>query len=146
MKIRVRIKRKNLEEPLLPLPAYKRKGDSGMDLRSAAPTFTLAPGKRTRVPCGFAFQIPEGYEGQLRPRSGCADDGLIVVQATIDRNYRGEVGIQLKNHGEKPVTIERGDRIAQVIFAPVAEAELEEVTELEPSERGEDGYGSTGRK
>ena len=134
----------------LEMPAYATAGAAGCDLRAAieAPLLIL-PGGRALVPTGLAVAIPEGYEGQVRIRSGLAhDNGLLVVNApgTIDSDYRGEIRIIVANLGSEAVTLERGERIAQLVFAPVARARFEKVSELPASQRGEGGFGSTGRK
>ena len=134
----------------LETPAYATAGSAGCDLRAAieAPLLIL-PGGRALVPTGLAVAIPEGYEGQVRIRSGLAhDSGLLVVNApgTIDSDYRGEIRIIVANLGSEPVTLERGERIAQLVFAPVVRARFEKVSELPASQRGEGGFGSTGRK
>lgn len=135
----------------LPLPRRASPGAAGFDLAAAvAAPVVLAPGKRLVVPTGFAFEIPPGWEGQVRPRSGLARRyGVTVVNSpgTVDSDYRGEIVILLINHGEEPCPIERGERIAQIVFAPVAQAvQFQEVAELSTSERGEKGFGSTGRR
>jgi dUTP pyrophosphatase len=131
-------------------PAYATAGSVGCDLRAAieAPLLIL-PGGRALVPTGVAVAIPEGYEGQVRMRSGLAyDKGLALLNApgTIDADYRGEIRLILGNLGSEPVTLERGQRIAQLIFAPVSRARLERVAELPASRRGVGGFGSTGRE
>jgi dUTP pyrophosphatase len=132
----------------LDLPAYMTPQAAGIDLAAAlAEPLTLAPGQIALVPTGLALAIPEGHEGQVRPRSGLAVKyGLTVVNApgTIDADYRGEVKVALINLGSQPVTLNRGDRVAQLIIAPVTRALLVEVTELPPSRRGEGGFGHTG--
>jgi dUTP pyrophosphatase len=133
----------------LEMPAYATAGSAGCDLRAAieAPLLIL-PGGRARVPTGLALAIPEGYEGQVRIRSGLAHDkGLLVVNApgTIDSDYRGEIRVIVANLGSEPVTLERGQRIAQLVFAPVSRARFEKVAELPSSQRGEGGFGSTGK-
>ena len=133
----------------LDLPHYATAGSAGCDLRAAieAPLMIL-PGGRARVPTGIAVAIPAGYEGQVRMRSGLAHDkGLATLNApgTIDSDYRGEIQVIIANLGSEPVTLERGERIAQLIFAPVARARFERVEELPASSRGEGGFGSTGR-
>ena len=133
-------------EPL-PLPAYATEGAAGLDLRADAPA-TLAPGERALVPTGISIAIPAGFEGQVRPRSGLAlREGVTCLNSpgTIDSDYRGEVGVILANLGQKPVTITRGDRIAQLVIAAVARAEMAEVTELPGTSRGPGGFGHTGR-
>jgi len=134
----------------LEMPSYATAGAAGCDLRAAieAPLLIL-PGGRARVPTGVAVAIPEGYEGQVRMRSGLAhDSGLALLNApgTIDADYRGEIRLILGNLGTEPVTLERGQRIAQLVFSPVARARLERVAELPASSRGDGGFGSTGRK
>ena len=134
----------------LPLPAYETAGAAGMDLRAAvaddAP-LTLAPGDRALVPTGLAMAIPGGFEGQVRPRSGlAAKHGVTCLNTpgTIDSDYRGEVKVILINLGQEPFTIARGDRIAQLVLAPVVLARWEEVAELDDTARGAGGFGSTG--
>jgi dUTP pyrophosphatase len=121
---------------------------AGLDLPAAiAEPLSVEPGAIALIPTGLKLAIPEGYEGQVRPRSGLAvKHGLTVVNApgTIDADYRGEVKVALINLGPKPVTISRGDRLAQLVIAPVARAELVEVDELPESPRGEGGFGHTG--
>jgi dUTP pyrophosphatase len=132
-------------EPL-PLPSYATSGAAGMDLRADV-AVTLQPGERALVPAGFSIAIPPGFEGQVRPRSGLAlRDGVTCLNSpgTIDSDYRGEVGVILANLGQKPVSVARGDRIAQLIIAPVARAELMESVSLPPTGRGEGGFGHTG--
>lgn len=132
----------------LPAPAYMTDQAAGLDLPAAiAAPLTVAPGAIALVPTGLKLAIPEGYEGQVRPRSGLAvKHGLTVVNApgTIDADYRGEVKVALINLGHQPVTIARGDRLAQLVIAPVARAELAEVDALPESPRGEGGFGHTG--
>jgi dUTP pyrophosphatase len=134
----------------LPLPAYETASAAGMDLRAAVPEtapIVLRPGDREAVPTGLAFALPDGFEGQVRPRSGlAARHGISMVNTpgTIDADYRGEVKVILINHGEEDVTIRRGDRIAQLVIAPVVRAEWLEVETLDETARGEGGFGSTG--
>jgi len=133
----------------LDLPHYATSGSAGCDLRAAieAPLMILSGG-RARVPTGIAVAIPPGYEGQVRMRSGLAHDkGLATLNApgTIDSDYRGEIQVIIANLGSEPVTLERGERIAQLVFAPVVQARFEKVEELPPSSRGAGGFGSTGR-
>lgn len=132
----------------LPLPAYETAQSAGMDLAAAinAP-MTLAPGKRAMVPTGLAIALPAGYEAQVRPRSGlAAKNGVTVLNTpgTIDADYRGEVKVILVNLGEDSFEIERGMRIAQMVIAPVTQASFTEVDSLSETERGSDGFGSTG--
>jgi dUTP pyrophosphatase len=133
----------------LPLPAYATPGSAGVDLVAAvAAPLTLAPGARAAVPTGIAIALPEGWEAQVRPRSGLAlEHGLTVLNApgTVDADYRGEVKVILANLGAASVTIERGRRIAQLVVAPVARVAWAEVAALPPSARGAGGFGSTGR-
>jgi dUTP pyrophosphatase len=132
----------------LPLPAYMSEHAAGADLCAAiGDQLTLLPGARALVPTGFSIALPPGYEAQVRPRSGLAiQSGVTCLNSpgTIDADYRGEVRVVLANLGTKPVLINRGDRIAQMIVAPVSRAEFEVVEELPPSPRGEGGFGSTG--
>lgn len=133
--------------PPFPLPRYETEHAAGLDLR-ADEAFTLAPGERRLVPTGFAVAIPDGFEGQVRARSGLAvRHGIALVNApgTIDADYRGEVKVLLVNLGAEPVPFARGDRIAQLVIAPVARAEVELVETLPDSSRGNGGFGSTGR-
>ena len=138
----------------LELPAYATVHAAGMDLRAAiseGETWTLQPGQRRIVPTGLTMAIPEGCEGQVRPRSGLAlRYGITVLNApgTIDADYRGEVAVLLINHGDAPFDLKRGERIAQLILAPVSRAIWEEADHLDAlgsTARGEGGYGSTGR-
>ncbi len=131
----------------LPLPAYASSGAAGMDV-VAAESLTLAPGGRHAVATGFAIAIPEGYEVQVRPRSGLAlKNGITCLNTpgTIDSDYRGEVKVILANLGSEPFEVVRGERIAQLVPAPVLRADLREVTQLDETERGAGGFGSTGR-
>lgn len=130
----------------LPLPAYATSGAAGMDIVSAEQV-TIAPGARHAVATGFAVAIPEGYEIQVRPRSGLAlKHGISVpnTPGTIDSDYRGELKVILINLGDEPFAIARGDRIAQLVLAPVVQAAWDEVDELDATDRGEGGFGSTG--
>ena len=130
----------------LALPAYATHGAAGMDVLSAE-DLTLAPGQRYAVATGFALAIPEGYEIQVRPRSGLAFKYGITLPntpGTIDSDYRGELKILLVNYGEEPFPIKRGDRIAQLVLAPVTLAQWQEVDFLDGTLRGEGGFGSTG--
>lgn len=130
----------------LPLPAYATPGAAGMDLL-AAQAMEIPPGGRALVPTGLAIALPEGFEMQVRPRSGLAlKHGVTVLNApgTVDSDYRGEVGVILLNTGAEPFRIARGDRIAQAVFAPVTRAEWEEVVVLPETRRGTGGFGSTG--
>ena len=130
----------------LPLPAYATEGAAGMDV-VAAEDLVLAPSARHAVATGFAMAIPPGYEVQVRPRSGLAlKHGITCLNTpgTIDSDYRGEVKVILANLGDAPFTIARGDRIAQLVPAPVQRAELDEVASLDETARGSGGFGSTG--
>ncbi|MFN4020258.1 MAG: dUTP diphosphatase [Erythrobacter sp.] len=130
----------------LPLPAYATAGAAGMDVVSAEDV-TIAPGARHAVATGFALAIPQGYEIQVRPRSGLALKHAITVPntpGTIDSDYRGELKVILINLGSAPFAIQRGDRVAQLVLAPVVRAAWEEVAELGATERGAGGFGSTG--
>jgi dUTP pyrophosphatase len=133
----------------LPLPAYATQGSAGMDLLAAvAEPVTLAPGERMLVPTGIAIALPAGHEAQVRPRSGLAlKQGVTVLNTpgTIDSDYRGEVGVILVNLGREPATIERGERIAQLVVASFVRATWEATDNLEASARGAGGFGSTGR-
>jgi len=131
----------------LPLPSYASDGAAGLDI-VAAEGLTLAPGARHAVATGFAIAIPEGYEVQVRPRSGLAlKHGITCLNTpgTIDSDYRGEVKVILANLGGEPFEIRRGERIAQLVPAPVLRAAFREVDELGSTERGAGGFGSTGR-
>jgi len=130
----------------LPLPSYASADSAGLDLYAATGPLTLAPGARALVGTGLALALPEGFEGQVRPRSGLAlKHGVTVLNApgTIDSDYRGEIGVLLVNLGESPFVVERGMRIAQLVISPVARAHLVE-GEVPPSGRGAGGFGSTG--
>lgn len=134
-------------DPDLPLPSYARDGDAGLDL-SSADDVVLKPGERVVVPTGFAVAIPEGYAGFVHARSGRAfKEGLALPNAPglIDAGYRGELKVLLVNlDPAEPIYIRRGEKIAQLVVQRVERAELEEVAELEPSKRGDGGFGSTG--
>jgi dUTP pyrophosphatase len=135
----------------LPLPAYETDQAAGMDLRAAVPDdepLTLRPGSRFAVPTGLAFALPPGFEGQVRPRSGLAmKHGITCLNSpgTVDADYRGEVKVILVNHGEEEFVIRRGERIAQLVIAPVVQAAWSEVESLDETARGAGGFGSTGR-
>jgi dUTP pyrophosphatase len=132
----------------LPLPSPASPGSSGFDLRAALAAETvLRPGERLLVPTGLVLEIPPGWEGQVRPRSGLAlrqGIGVLNAPGTIDSDYRGEVAVILINLGEAPFSLKRGDRIAQLVISPVARVEWEEADALGESERGSGGFGSTG--
>ncbi len=132
----------------LPLPSYETAQSAGMDIRAAVDgEITVEPGARALVPTGFKIALPDGYEAQIRPRSGLAlKKGITLPNSpgTIDADYRGEVGIILMNAGSETFVIGRGDRIAQMIIAPVTKAHWVEAEELDETARGEGGFGSTG--
>ncbi|WP_312357858.1 dUTP diphosphatase [Agrobacterium sp.] len=134
----------------LELPSYETGGAAGMDLRAAVPAdqpLTLKPGERVLVPTGFIFEVPHGYEAQIRPRSGLAiKNGITCLNSpgTVDSDYRGEVKVILANLGQDDFTIERGMRIAQMVIAPVTQVAVSEVTETSETARGAGGFGSTG--
>lgn len=131
----------------LPAPAYQTPGAAGCDLHAATgETLILAPGARDKIPTGIALELPEHYEAQIRPRSGLAlHYGITVLNTpgTIDADYRGEIFVLLINLGGEPFAIARGDRIAQLVFAPVVRAAFAESDELGGSARGQGGFGST---
>lgn len=137
-----------LEEQNLPLPQYASTQAAGMDVAAALSAETvLLPGAICLVPTGFAVALPEGFELQVRPRSGLAvKHGITVINApgTIDADYRGEVKIGLINLGQQPFTLRRGDRIAQLVLAPVCRADLQPTASLSPTARGSGGFGHTG--
>ena len=147
MPIKLQIRRKSGCEDLA-LPRYMSDAAAGMDLCAAnVEPIVLEPGQIRLVPTGLYVAIPRGYEGQVRPRSGLAlKHGLTLVNApgTIDADYRGEVGIIVGNIGSQAYTIERGTRIAQLVIAPVVQAEIEIVDELDATDRGHGGFGHTG--
>jgi dUTP pyrophosphatase len=136
----------------LPLPEIQTAGAAGLDLMAAILAdvqYTIKKGERALVPTGLALQLPGGFEAQIRSRSGLAlKHGIVVLNSpgTIDSDYRGEIKVLLINHGEDPFVISRGLRIAQLVVAPVVRARLVLVDQLDESERGEGGFGSTGRK
>ena len=135
----------------LMLPAYQSAHAAGLDLLAAVPEdspMILSPGQRALVPTGISMALPEGYEAQVRPRSGLASKhGITVLNApgTIDADYRGEISVLLINHGDAPFAIRRGERIAQLVIASVLRAELVPTISLSSTERGGGGFGSTGR-
>ena len=133
----------------LPLPAYMSEGAAGMDLYAAlAEELILRPGERALIPTGIFIAIPPGYEAQVRPRSGLAHrEGLTMLNTpgTIDSDYRGEVAVIAINLGLEPITLRRGDRIAQMVAAPVTRVSWQPVAELPPSSRGSGGFGHTGK-
>lgn len=131
------------------VPRYMTPRAAGLDLSASIDgPITLAPGQRALLPTGIAIKLPEGYEAQVRPRSGLArEHGVTLVNGpgTIDEDYTGEVIVLLINHGDQPVRVVPGQRVAQLVIAPVVQAELVEVDELPATERGAGGFGSTGR-
>jgi len=137
-------------DPSLPLPAYETAGAAGADLRANLPdrsSVTLVPGARALVPTGLRLDIPQGYEVQIRPRSGLAlKHGITLPNSpgTIDSDYRGPLGVIVMNAGEADFTIKHGDRIAQMVVAPVLQAQFTLVRALSETERGSGGFGSTG--
>ena len=143
----MRIEVKRLD-PDLPLPTYATAGAAGLDLR-AAESVTLKPSHRILMPTGLSIALPDGYEAQVRPRSGLAvKHGVTVLNSpgTIDCDYRGEIKIPLINLGTEDFVITRGDRIAQLVVAPVVRAELVELAELDDTTRAAQGFGSSGRR
>ena len=134
----------------LPLPAYESDEAAGMDIRAAlGEPMTLKPGERDLISTGLQMALPEGYEAQIRPRSGLAyKHGITMLNTpgTIDSDYRGEVKVLAINHGGEPYVIEHGDRIAQMVIAPVYQPQIEESETLPETNRGEGGFGSTGVK
>jgi len=145
--VTLRIRRLDGNEDIA-LPAYQTQGASGLDLRAAVQEpLSVAPGEIRLVPTGLAVSIPSGYEGQIRPRSGLAlrhGIGMLNAPGTIDSDYRGEIGLVMVNWGRAPFVINRGDRIAQMVIAPVARAAVVEVDDLEATPRGEGGFGHSG--
>lgn len=152
--IAIRVVREDWADPLVPLPAYASAGAAGADLRANLPAdqratgFTLAPMQRSIVPTGLRVAIPEGYEMQIRPRSGLALKYGITLPntpGTIDSDYRGPLGVLLVNLGAAAYVVNHGDRIAQTVIAPVTRAAFDMVDWLDQTERGAGGFGSTGR-
>lgn len=143
----LKLRRVGQRGPPLELPSYQTDGAVGLDLR-ADEACTLAPGDRRLVPTGLALELPPGHEGQVRPRSGLAvryGIGMVNAPGTIDQDYRGEVSVALVNLGQQPFEVKRGDRIAQLVVAPVTRVAVKLVEELTPTGRGHGGFGSTGR-
>lgn len=134
----------------IPLPAYETACAAGMDLRAAiSEPVIVKAGERGIIPTGFRMAIPKGFEGQVRPRSGLAHKhGVTLTNSpgTIDADYRGEVKVLMINHGDQDISISRGDRIAQLVIAPVYQAQCKEVETLDETSRGDGGFGSTGVK
>lgn len=143
----IKVKIKKLHSKAI-IPKYMTEHAAGMDLCTVVEKpVSLQPGERTLLPTGLAMEIPPGYEGQVRPRSGLAlKKGIALVNSpgTIDADYRGEIGIIVINHGHEPVEFHPGDRIAQLIIAPVTQADLVEVEDLNDSDRSSGGFGHTG--
>lgn len=139
-------RRKNNQD--LPLPSYQSDGSSGLDLRAAiAQDLTLRPGDIELIPTGISVSIPQGYEAQIRPRSGLALQyglGLVNSPGTIDADYRGEVGVIAINWGKAPITVKRGDRIAQMVVNRISRVTVVEADGLDSTERGEGGFGHSG--
>jgi dUTP pyrophosphatase len=135
----------------LPLPAYQTAHAAGLDLLAAVPEeapVLLAPGQHTMIPTGLSIALPAGHEAQVRPRSGlAAKHGVTVLNApgTIDADYRGEICVLLINHGSETFRVRRGERIAQMVIAPVSRVELVPISSLSTTDRGSGGFGSTGR-
>jgi dUTP pyrophosphatase len=147
--IRIKCKRVREDKDLdIPIPRYMTPYSSGMDLHAAIDgEVVLHPGERRYFPTGIAISIPDGYEAQIRPRSGIAlENGVTLLNSpgTIDSDYRGEIGVLLINLGERPFTIKRGDRIAQMVIQKVVRGEIEMVDCLDKTERGNGGFGHTG--
>ena len=147
--VSVRVRRVRAHSEPLPLPRYETDLAAGMDLRADIEgEWTLGPMERVAVPTGLALAMPAGYEAQLRPRSGLAlKHGITLLNSpgTVDADYRGEVKVLLVNLSSQPFTLRRGERIAQLVVAPVSQVSLVELTVLDDTERGEGGFGSTGR-
>lgn len=155
MRPTIRVLREDWADPSVPLPSYESTGAAGADIRANLPEeerpagFVLAPMERRIVPTGLRIEIPEGFEAQIRPRSGLAlKHGLSLpnTPGTIDSDYRGPLGVLLINLGAEPFTISHGERIAQMIVAPVVQADFSEVASLGETTRGMGGFGSTGRR
>jgi len=147
MQVTMKVTRVGQRGPPLELPRYETEGSAGLDLRADEPV-ALAPGERALVATGLSLEIPPGFEGQVRPRSGLAARhgvGILNAPGTIDSDYRGEVKVILVNLGQAAVQFQRGERIAQLVIAPVVRATLEVVEALGETGRGAGGFGSTGR-
>jgi dUTP pyrophosphatase len=146
-KVRILVRRLESHRDMA-LPCYETDGSSGMDLRAAvSDKVILEPGQIKLVPTGLTVSIPQGYEAQIRPRSGLAlkhGVGMVNAPGTIDSDYRGEIGLVMINWGAEPFIIKRGDRIGQMVIAKVCKAELVEVDDLEGTKRGEGGFGHSG--
>ena len=135
------------ESSTIEIPKYATPGSSGVDLCSTMYCI-IKPGEQALIPTGIKLAIPEGYEGQIRPRSGLALNKFTIPNSpgTIDSDYRGEVRVLLRNDGEEPFTLIFGDRIAQLVFVPVVRAKFEDVKSLDDTKRGSGGFGSTGMR
>ena len=146
-RVKLKVKRLTGNEDMV-LPEYETESASGLDLRAAVKEeLAMHPGEIKLVPTGIAVSIPQGYEGQIRPRSGLAlryGIGMVNSPGTIDSDYRGEIGLILINWGREPFLTKRGDRIAQMVIAPVSKAEVIEVDDLESTSRGQGGFGHSG--
>ena len=145
--VTIKVTRVGQRGPPLELPRYETEGSAGLDLRADEPV-SLAPGERALVATGLALELPPGFEGQVRPRSGLAvrhGVGMVNAPGTIDSDYRGEVKVILVNHGQAAVRFERGERIAQLVVAAVVRATLVVAEALGETGRGAGGFGSTGR-
>jgi dUTP pyrophosphatase len=147
--VSVKIKMLSGSEGLQP-PSYETAHSAGMDIRAAVTdSVVLKPGERQLIPTGFAMALPPGFEAQIRPRSGLAiKHGITMLNSpgTIDSDYRGEVKVIAVNHGSEPYTVNRGDRIAQMIIAPVVQARMIQTESLDNTDRGDGGFGSTGNR
>ncbi len=147
--VSVGISRLRASDNDIPLPAYATEHAAGMDLCAAVdPAYTLRPGETALIPTGFAIALPDGYEAQVRPRSGLAvkhQIGIMNAPGTIDEDYRGEVKVVLTNFGKTDFVVKRGDRIAQLVIAPCTRAVWEERGSLNDTQRGDGGFGHTGR-
>jgi dUTP pyrophosphatase len=149
MSVTLRVKRLPHGEGL-PLPSYQSKEAAGLDVVAAVPegaAVAIPPGARALIPTGFALELPRGYEAQVRPRSGLAlKHGVTLLNSpgTIDSDYRGELMVILVNHGDEPFLVRRGERIAQLVIAPVSHVEIVAAEELAATARGGGGFGSTG--
>lgn len=145
----VRVRRVRERDDPLPLPAYESEGAAGLDLRADVDEpVRLGPGERALIPTGLVVELPNGYEAQIRPRSGLAlRHGVTLLNSpgTIDSDYRGEVRVLLVNLGSESFAVERGDRIAQMVVAPLTRVRLSEADELSATRRGDGGFGHTGR-
>jgi len=146
-RVKIKVKRLN-NNPDLPLPSYQSVGSSGLDLCAAVvEDLTLQPGDIKLIPTGLSISLPRGYEAQIRARSGLAlryGLGLVNSPGTIDSDYRGEVGLIVINWGKGPFTIKRGDRIAQMVISKVYRATVQEIDEIDSTQRGEGGFGHSG--